>query len=1461
MPDTFTFEEAQDAKPFSFEDAVGDETAIDALTAKYQKHPELFGTFHESGLSPTTEFTTALAEGATQIPEKINQAIESGVANVINFPSALGAQLGRLGVPGVSPDYNPPVQAGVPIVPPELGRQAGAAVGRILDPFGTNPAETGALQEAGSELAGMTTPGMIASVAAAGPVGRFLKVPGEKLLSAAFLPQIAPQIPEAARRAIAVWTNPASTDEERGAAAASVGGMVAMTALMAKSGLTEKGAPNALVTEDAQLHGGLRPRDETQGRQEMPVESRRPEDGQRGSQTGLEKETQVSLSQEDQAYLDAERKSLDVPVDVQMELPSGEPFAGQIATIDRATGKIVVNAGEFQSWLKSIPENRRQSAVRSLLGEERIHLAVPDPQALDYWNNLTAAEKAITRRRYTGTWSGKETGGGQPVSIDETGFGHEALRFRLQQLARQTPREVAEAVGRERWTMQGLTAVENVLRTVREKLGTKASKEQLAILDKIQGNLTTAQAALGARPAALRKEKDHGLDLPAIPDGRTRLYNGSETGSGTSWSWWTSSLDRASSFGRNIRYVDVPDEVARRAKSAAEARGQGGTSHFLDDAHIKEAKDAGVSEPKVLDLTPDTSPESIGKQIGFNFKPVASFSMKGVPEALRPEMERLHQAHGWEFTRPSDGLTFYTKVGATADEIMARAKEKDPGVSQPGALRKGRKQPAQDELFLPPLRMGTPVERNVEIKQPEVHRPQVTPVEIDWSQRGKEPSFRPISDDEAKHPAALGQILVADSRIEGAQQKESSSRRLVALLDRSTGRVEMVSAYRHGRAGAMLVDPQLAGTGKPNRPLASLMGRYKPIYSVLLDHPVNNFHQRFQSVQDFMGRFGDEATDRSKESVYEQPVHSTPGPFGHQGEETLPTDAEVKAFHDYFEGETPATRATFLGKLQKTSVEHSRQLLSGLKKAMMIEQQSHPHLGPEASLIRVLDRLYDNLKTTGTRQEFIQKTLAQGGEPPDAGVQKTSQAPSALRKSIRASRDAAEEQFRGVKGLISTRFARGSNNRDIVRWRDAADGSGRIYARNAADSVRAETMNPGILHAVRRAMETPGGLRAKAAALQEFRKDAARTAVIRSAAKAVIASGGDQTKLAGFLKSIAAGEEKARKLLEIQPGSIVARRWIWAAGKLRQEVEYARDHWNDDELRSTAEAAKRELADEFDFETANGTKLREQPEYLPGRYEGEFFNDNSVTFGDERVLGRNFRQPKSFANYYDAIEAGAYVPKNFDIADLVEHRIRQGRTEVNKRLWMNRLKNVIDPVSGAPIVRMPVEGRSPGPEYDPFRPGPTSDLVYVRHGYADLLHRMTMTSALQKSGWSRAALHATGLAKHGAILILDTFHTFRLGQYRPWDFRTQERIQGRIDRPGLAAGGYSQRNQKRLHHQGSRGLGGQARPGEHGRRACLHHDETRVAAFNGWRGIERRQDHGCALHGCRPKDSGLWVSQ
>lgn len=607
--------------------------------------------------------------------------------------------------------------------------------------------------------------------------------------------------------------------------AATTAGLDIFAAAALVRSLKTKGVPNA--PQERSIKEGV------------PTE--RPGDGARGAPaeagTGggvptteaVAKAAQVPLKEEHQAYLDSERQGMDVSVDVTDKTPEGNaPFAGQVATIDRDNGRILINAPEFTKWLDGVRPDRRAQAVKSLLSEERIHLLTDDDSALSYWNSLTAAEKLINQRRYTGSWVAKE---GAKGGLDDIHFGHEALRFRMQQLSRMTPREIAEASGRERWTVQGLTSVESAIRTLREKLGTKASGTQTAILDRMMGNLATARfvASGGAQPSAMLKQyeedtgkkfrpqdygdndikftvmkfpdmpqikgsvqadsvkgglnewstnpndlRNNGFKVPSseemlaklppgqytlgqvremigreaaplnvpteapkthvtaedykrfgIPDlkqGMVRLYNGTFLGSGAGGTWWTDNPYRAGSFGDKVQYVDVTIDQARSFKSAAEQKGQGGSSHFITD-------------DKVLK------------------------SGKPVP---RPPMQKVH-----EIDMPEGGTT-------------------------PSAIRKKQiKQSGQEELFLPPIHPS---------EVPSLERggykaPSGTEMEADATAYLK--SFREGAEKIRRPPQAPGPPKTAKQQREGVPLPRVEPKEVVPSFEEFKGALES----KHGAIG------------------------------------------------------------------------------------------------------------------------------------------------------------------------------------------------------------------------------------------------------------------------------------------------------------------------------------------------------------------------------------------------------------------------------------------------------------------------------------------------------------------------------------------------------------------------------------------------------------------------------------------------------------------------------------
>jgi len=288
---------------------------------------------------------------------------------------------------------------------------------------------------------------------------------------------------------------------------------------------------------------------------------------------------------------------------------------------------------------------------------------------------------------------------------------------------------------------------------------------------------------------------------------------------------------------------------------------------------------------------------------------------------------------------------------------------------------------------------------------------------------------------------------------------------------------------------------------------------------------------------------------------------------------------------------------------------------------------------------------------------------------------------------------------------------------------------------------------------------------------------------------------------------------KATKLAD----RIIGRRWLRASGRLLREVEYAKEHYKDPEMLNTAKTYLAVTEQHLANMNQAGMNVSGRDYYVPGRYEGAIWADNKLLFGDMRILGQQFRLPKSFRSYYEAVAKEPYIPVNYDLADLAQHSLAAGGRIMAMDAWKEGLKRVIDDVSGKPIAIEPEWGRNEPvkitqpafnsmmaqlqphiekgqyvppevlnnilkeagltkvpfgfhvpkgkPEYSLVHISPRSKPIAVRTGYEQLVRTAVARSTLREIPVVGDALRASQMLKHGAILILDTFHPGRLLQY------------------------------------------------------------------------------------------------
>jgi hypothetical protein len=212
------------------------------------------------------------------------------------------------------------------------------------------------------------------------------------------------------------------------------------------------------------------------------------------------------MSPENKSILDENAKHLDVPVETYDgdALPPTHPYAYRLrrgmATIDPPDpktgykGKVIIDNPSFDRWVGDLPESQKGKGTRSVLGEERIHLGAwgtrmdedgKDITGKTYWGFLSNFEKRTFERVYRQ---------GEDVKLSENQLGHEAIRFRMQRMARMTPLEVIAATGKEKWKRAGLLELANIVGHIRRTI--KPNVEERAILDQIQSNVGLALRAL-----------------------------------------------------------------------------------------------------------------------------------------------------------------------------------------------------------------------------------------------------------------------------------------------------------------------------------------------------------------------------------------------------------------------------------------------------------------------------------------------------------------------------------------------------------------------------------------------------------------------------------------------------------------------------------------------------------------------------------------------------------------------------------------------------------------------------------------------------------------------------------------------------------------------------------------------------------------------------------------------------
>ena len=128
--------------------------------------------------------------------------------------------------------------------------------------------------------------------------------------------------------------------------------------------------------------------------------------------------------------------------------------------------------------------------------------------------------------------------------------------------------------------------------------------------------------------------------------------------------------------------------------------------------------------------------------------------------------------------------------------------------------------------------------RPPDVGRAEVSRKEVTPEDVRPASGGKYSSYEDLS----RLPESKIAEALADKSRRSSSDSASITRRLAVLLNPRTGTVHLVSAYDKPHGPEVPNDVRVLDPLSPTRehlPLARILSRYKPLYSVFLDEPVS----------------------------------------------------------------------------------------------------------------------------------------------------------------------------------------------------------------------------------------------------------------------------------------------------------------------------------------------------------------------------------------------------------------------------------------------------------------------------------------------------------------------------------------------------------------------------------------------------------------------------------------------
>lgn len=533
------------------------------------------------------------------------------------------------------------------------------------------------------------------------------------------------------------------------------------------------------------------------------------------------------------------------------------------------------------------------------------------------------------------------------------------------------------------------------------------------------------------------------------------------------------------------------------------------------------------------------------------------------------------------------------------------------------------------------------------LKEARLDREVADPSEIAFGEDAKQPAYNEITPMERYNVKRLGDILTDDARTEGVNV--SHTKRLTVLQDKKSGRVVMASTFRDPRRGAVVMDP--VSPVKEHVPLERVLKDWRPIASVLLEDPVKNYRERFESLSDYQEKFGNDAKSReATEASFEAPATEDKPEEPKRPDDfyakTPLTPAEGRSVVEAIFEETGSLEGPEDVKdmIQGVKFAKNKAAVSGIRKIAAYLDSQHPDWDLERLLNEIVNKIYEPHKTSESFEAYSKAVQGLGSpessEVIGAGAQAApeptgrevttlrSRGPTDIRPEnvppgslaprqpsppvptgtltkatsvqevpamFRRAAASAHEEYAALQRNLRKGFASGELVNRISAAIDQADNWANNHARRIGRGIRIQSA------------KMPGNILAKVV------KDWEQGDPERLAAANVFVFSGSvdpngqfapfqaQAEIQRFRQQVINGMAKGHVMATTGPliKRALGRAWVKEGEKLLKELKFAEDNLYDMDLWKTAVASKIAMDEQIKLERAQGYDVTISPITCP----------------------------------------------------------------------------------------------------------------------------------------------------------------------------------------------------------------------------------------------------------------------